>query len=75
MPVMLAIVQEQFPNNRATANGLYMMVIFLLRPVGTFMVGMLGDRFGLQTAFLIATVLSVLTLPAIMALPAGSRIS
>jgi FSR family fosmidomycin resistance protein-like MFS transporter len=69
MPVMLAIVQEQFPNHRATANGLYMMVIFLLRPVGTLVVGMLGDRFGLHNGFLIATGLSVLTLPAILAMP------
>ena len=69
MPVMLAIVQEQFPNNRATANGLYMMVIFLLRPVGTLIVGILGDRFGLQTAFLIATGISFLTLPVILTIP------
>jgi FSR family fosmidomycin resistance protein-like MFS transporter len=69
MPVMLAIVQEQFPNNRATANGLYMMVIFLLRPVGTLLVGLLGDRFGLQTAFLIATGISLFTLPVILTLP------
>lgn len=69
MPVMLAIVQEQFPNHRATANGLYMMVIFLLRPVGTLVVGMLGDRFGLHNGFLIATGLSILTLPAILAMP------
>jgi len=69
MPVMLAIVQEHFPNNRATANGLYMMVIFLLRPVGTLVVGILGDRFGLQTAFLIATGISFLTLPVILTIP------
>ena len=69
LPVMLAIVQEQFPNHRATANGLYMMVIFLLRPVGTLVVGLLGDRFGLQTAFLIATGISFLTLPVILTLP------
>ena len=69
MPIMLAIVQEQFPNNRATANGLYMMIIFLLRPVGTMLVGVLGDRFGLQTAYMIATVISFLTLPVILTLP------
>lgn len=69
MPVMLAIVQEQFPNNRATANGLYMMVIFLLRPVGTLLVGVLGDRFGLHNAFLVSTLVSFLTLPAVLAMP------
>lgn len=69
MPIMLAIVQEQFPNNRATANGLYMMVIFLLRPVGTLLVGMLGDRFGLQNAFFVSVLISLLTLPTILAFP------
>jgi MFS family permease len=46
-----------------------MMVIFLLRPVGTLVVGILGDRFGLQTAFLIATGISFLTLPVILTIP------
>jgi MFS transporter, FSR family, fosmidomycin resistance protein len=69
MPVMLAIVQEQFPNNRATANGLYMMMIFLLRPVGTLVVGMLGDYFGLHVAFLLTTGISLLTIPVILVLP------
>lgn len=72
MPIMLAIVQEQFPNNRATANGLYMMVIFLLRPVGTLLVGMLGDRLGLQNAFFVSVLISLLALPAILAMP-GKR--
>jgi FSR family fosmidomycin resistance protein-like MFS transporter len=69
MPVMLSIVQEQFPNNRATANGLYMAVIFLLRPLGTLAVGMLGDRLGLQNAFFISALVSLLTLPVILTLP------
>jgi FSR family fosmidomycin resistance protein-like MFS transporter len=75
MPVMLSLVQEQFPNNRATANGLYMAVIFLLRPAGTLIVGILGDRFGLQNAFLIATLVSFLTLPIILTLPEKPKLS
>jgi FSR family fosmidomycin resistance protein-like MFS transporter len=73
MPVMLAIVQEHFPKNRATANGLYMMVIFLLRPVGTLLVGMLGDMFGLQNAFLISVLISFLTLPVILTFPESEK--
>jgi FSR family fosmidomycin resistance protein-like MFS transporter len=69
LPVMLAIVQEQFPNNRAVANGLYMMIIFLLRPLGTLAVGFLGDRVGLQTTFLYAALFSLLTLPVVLTLP------
>lgn len=73
MPVMLAIVQEQFPSNRAVANGLFMMVVFVIRPVGTLLVGMLGDYFGLETAYFISALISFLMLPAIMALPATRR--
>jgi FSR family fosmidomycin resistance protein-like MFS transporter len=69
MPVIQAIVQEQFPNNRAVANGLFMMVTFVLRPLGTFLVGALGDWLGLPTAYLIAALVSLLILPAVWALP------
>jgi FSR family fosmidomycin resistance protein-like MFS transporter len=69
MPVMLAIVQDQFPSNRAVANGLYMAVIFLIRPLGTLAVGFVGDRLGLSTAFGYAAAISFFTLPAILALP------
>jgi FSR family fosmidomycin resistance protein-like MFS transporter len=69
MPVMLAIVQDQFPSNRAVANGLYMAVIFLIRPLGTLAVGFVGDRLGLSAAFGYAAAISFLTLPAILALP------
>jgi FSR family fosmidomycin resistance protein-like MFS transporter len=69
MPIMLAIVQDQFPNNRAVANGLYMMVIFLLRPLGTLFIGTLGDHWGLERAYWIAAFISLLTLPAILAIP------
>jgi len=69
MPVIQAIVQEQFPNNRAVANGLFMMVTFALRPVATFMLGMLGDWLGLPAAYLIAALASLLMLPAVWALP------
>lgn len=69
MPVMLAIVQEQFPHNRAVANGLYMMVIFLLRPLGTLFIGALGDHLGLERAYWIAAFISLFTLPSILAIP------
>lgn len=68
-PVIQAIVQEQFPNNRAVANGLFMMIIFVLRPIGTFLVGALGDWLGLPTAYSIAALASLLMLPAVWALP------
>jgi MFS transporter, FSR family, fosmidomycin resistance protein len=68
-PVMLAMVQEQFPNNRAVANGVFMSIVFLLRPLGTLAIGTLGDRYGLQTAFLWGALVSLLSLPAVLLLP------
>jgi hypothetical protein len=38
-------------------------------------VGILGDRFGLQNAFLIATLVSFLTLPIILTLPEKPKLS
>lgn len=68
-PVILAIVQESFPQNRSVANGLYMAVTFLIRLIGTPTVGILGDRFGLETAYLAAAVISILVIPSVLLLP------
>jgi FSR family fosmidomycin resistance protein-like MFS transporter len=69
-PVLLAIVQEHLPNNRAVGNGLYMSINFLMQFVTTLGVGLLGDRFGLQAAFFWSALLSLLAIPPILALPA-----
>jgi FSR family fosmidomycin resistance protein-like MFS transporter len=66
---MLAMAQEQFPNNRAVANGIFMMLVFVLRPLGSLTVGVLGDHFGLQSAFFWSALVSLLMIPAILALP------
>lgn len=69
MPVFLAIAQEHFPNNRAVANSLVMMIVFVLRPVGTLAVGFMGDHLGLQAAFFWSSLIYLLAIPAILALP------
>jgi FSR family fosmidomycin resistance protein-like MFS transporter len=68
-PVMLAMVQEQFPKNRAVANGIFMSIVFVLRPLGTLAIGTLGDRYGLQTAFLWGALISFLSLPVVLLIP------
>lgn len=68
-PVMLAMVQDHLPNNRAVGNGLFMFVSFLVRPISIMTIGVLGDHFGLQTAFYVSAVLSLMSIPAILALP------
>ena len=69
IPVFMAIVMENFSENRSTANGIYMFFNFILQAVGTFLAGQLGDLFGLRTAFLISALVIPLGLPFIFKLP------
>ncbi len=69
-PVFLALVQDNFPENRAVSNGLYISMNFLLRSLVMVLVGVAGDAFGLQTAFWGAAILSIFGLFGIFMLPA-----
>ncbi len=64
-PVMLAVVQDEFPENRALANGIYLALSFSVRSLGILGVGFLADQFGLFNAFLTAALVTFLGLPAI----------
>jgi FSR family fosmidomycin resistance protein-like MFS transporter len=68
-PVIMALVQEQFPRNRALANGIYMALAFLIRSVAVVAVGAIGDLFGLRAAFLAGGLLMVAGIPFVFALP------
>jgi FSR family fosmidomycin resistance protein-like MFS transporter len=68
-PVMLAMVQEHLPRNRAMANGLFLAMSFLLRPAAALLIGLAGDNFGLRTAFLWAAFASFASVPMIYFLP------
>jgi FSR family fosmidomycin resistance protein-like MFS transporter len=71
-PVVMALVQESFPENRALANGVYMALSFVLRSGVVLVLGALGDLFGLRTAFTASAVITLLGLPLIFLLP-GKR--
>ena len=68
-PVILAVVQEQFPNHRAVGNGLYMSLNFLLRPIAILAIGFVGEKYGLRTAYFWSAILALLAIPAILGLP------
>ena len=71
-PVLMAIVQEHLPNNRAVGNGLYMSINFLMQLLAILGVGLLGDYFGLQAAFFWSALISLLAIPPILALRSES---
>ncbi len=68
-PVVLALVQDQFPHHRAVANGLFLTLSFLIRALAIGVVGIWADGFGLVTAFLLSAGLAFLSVPAIFFLP------
>jgi FSR family fosmidomycin resistance protein-like MFS transporter len=74
-PVLMAIVQEHLPNNRAVGNGLYMSINFLMQLLTILGVGLLGDYFGLRAAFFWSAILSLLAIPPILALPVVRKLS
>ncbi|MEM7031874.1 MAG: MFS transporter [Chloroflexota bacterium] len=68
-PVMFAIVQEHLPNNRAVGSGIFIAMNFLARPVAIAGIGLIGDNFGLDTAYFWGAIVSLLAIPAIYFLP------
>ena len=68
-PVMLAIVQEHLPSHRALANGLFLSMVFLTRPPGVVIAGLIGDHWGLETTFTCAAIACLMAVPAVMLLP------
>jgi FSR family fosmidomycin resistance protein-like MFS transporter len=68
-PVMLAIVQEHAHGARATANGIYMGINFVVVAGITVLVGWMADLLGLRAAFAWSAVLALPGVPAIYFLP------
>jgi len=68
-PIILALIQDHFPENRAVSNGLYISMAFLFRSLVVVLIGIAGDAVGLQTAFMGSAIISLLGLFGIMMLP------
>lgn len=68
-PVIMALVQESYPENRALANGIYMALSFTIRSGAVIVLGLLADGLGMPTAFIISAALALLGVPAVALLP------
>jgi FSR family fosmidomycin resistance protein-like MFS transporter len=69
VPVIMALMQETFPENRALANGTYMALSFGIRSTVVIVVGAMGDLWGMRLAFTISAVIPLLGLPFLLMLP------
>lgn len=72
-PVIMAVVQEEFPEHRALANGIFLAMSFSVRALGTWAVGLMADTVGLSGAFLFSAFIGILALPAVNRLPGESQ--
>jgi FSR family fosmidomycin resistance protein-like MFS transporter len=72
-PVIMAMVQENFPDNRALANGVYMALSFLIRSGAVVLLGAASDLFGMRPAYYASAVVTLLGLPFIFLLPSRNR--
>jgi FSR family fosmidomycin resistance protein-like MFS transporter len=68
-PVLLALVQESFPENRALANGVYLSMAFVIRSGAVVALGVFSDLFGMRMAFAASAVVPLLGLPLVLLLP------
>lgn len=68
-PILLAIVQEQFPNDRALANGIFMSLNFLALGIGVSLTGVFADQIGLKAAFFLTGIIAFLSIPSVFFLP------
>lgn len=72
-PVIMALVQESFPENRALANGVYMALSFLIRSGVVVIVGTMADLWGMRPSFMVCALIMLLGLPFLLLLPARQR--
>lgn len=70
-PVLMAWIQQAFPDQRALANGLYMAITFVIRSVIVIVIGWMGDRLGLSNAFLVCAGLMLIALPVVLFTPSN----
>ena len=68
-PSLMARVQENYPKQRAMANGMYMMLNFVIRSIVILIVGALADWVGLRSVFTVSAFAAFLAVPFVLMLP------
>jgi FSR family fosmidomycin resistance protein-like MFS transporter len=72
-PVLMALVQERFPDSRALANGVFLSMNFVIRSIAAIAYGAFGDAFGLSTSMYIAAAAMFVGLPLIWMISPSSK--
>lgn len=73
-PVLLAIVQENFLENRSFANGIFMAFNFALMSLAVIIVGRISDLSSLRLTFYLSAGILLIGAPFIRLLPKSKRV-
>jgi FSR family fosmidomycin resistance protein-like MFS transporter len=68
-PVLMALVQESYPESKSLANGVFMALSSLIRSIVVIVLGALGDLIGLSLAFRVSAVIMLFAIPIVFLLP------
>jgi FSR family fosmidomycin resistance protein-like MFS transporter len=68
-PIMLALVQDHFPEARSMANGIYLAITFISFSITSVSIGWIGEMTGLREAFFFCAVISLVSLPFLYFVP------
>lgn len=68
-PIMLALVQDNFPEARSVANGIYLGITFVSFSFTAVVIGWVGEIAGLHQAFALSAMISLAGLPLLLFLP------
>jgi FSR family fosmidomycin resistance protein-like MFS transporter len=71
--LFLALVQDHFEEHRSTGNGIYLLIHLLSNGLMLILIGVIGDHYGLKTAYLIGAATSLLSIPALTLLPLSPK--
>jgi MFS family permease len=67
--ILMALVQESCPDNRALATGVLLSLTFVSESIGAVVLGALADLFGLRLAFAVSAIVLLASLPLVLLLP------
>ncbi len=67
--VLMALVQESCPENRAMATGMFLATTFMTGSAASVVVGALGDLLGLRLAFALSALILLVGSPLVRLLP------
>ncbi len=73
VPVIMAVVMENFTDNRSFANGVYMALSFIIGAAAAFGVGLISDLIDMRVTYLISAGFVALGIPVIFWLPTSHK--